>query len=644
VLQGGGAPRLVVAVAARKTGQRGSKRRLGRRSPVYALLSTSIFDADETFHQTAAVRRGADADADADADGDETSHQTAAALGRAAMKVFAVSDIHTDYPENLEWVKSLTKEEFGGDALIVAGDVSDDEKTFIETFRHLSRTFRHVFFVAGNHELYLRKGTRRAGEEKGDEGRGEEGAEQEAPASSGCLRPGDGGGDEAGPLSLPRPLRKYRDSVEKLAAITADLAALGVRTTPTLLDGAEVVFSGQKVGVGGGAGGAPAAGGGRGRGGASDDRGGEEDDDEKQKTREQKKKKKKTSTPIWIVSCFLFRSNGKEERGEVLRNGKKKCSHTFLREKKKNLDDDGRKKKQPFSFLLPIQVPILSWYCASFDTEPPIPTFNADPRRIYTDFKACRWPPDLDPLALNDGGDALAAFFDSLNDPQLASLARSLGSDDDAGEERSPRPVVLSFSHFLPFLELLPEKRFVTAPNLASVAGSEPLGRRVASLRPDVHVFGHTHIPFDGGLPSIGALAGAAEGREGEGGAGGGKRAPMAKTLPTRFVQAPLKYPAERRRSREGKGGSGSPTRSSRSYELQLIWDCGGGESESEEGDEEEEEKEGPHRQKIVVTRGKPGPTRSAFWTEYYENNARDPSNLELAPWVRPRVERYRNL
>jgi len=352
VLQGGGAPRLVVAVAARKTGQRGSKRRLGRRSPVYALPSTSIFDADETFHQTAAVRcgAGADADADADADGDETSHQTAAALGRAAMKVFAVSDIHTDYPENLEWVKSLTKEEFGGDALIVAGDVSDDEKTFIETFRHLSRTFRHVFFVAGNHELYLWKGTRRAGEEKGDEGRGEEGAEQEAPASSGCLRPGDGGGDDSGPLSLPRPLRKYRDSVEKLAAITADLAALGVRTTPTLLDGAEVVFSGQKVGVGGGAGGAPAAGGGRGRGRASDDRGGEEDDDEKQKTREQKKKKKKTSTPIWIVSCFLFRSNGKEERGEVLRNGKKKCSHTFLREKKKTLTTMDEKKNNPFLF------------------------------------------------------------------------------------------------------------------------------------------------------------------------------------------------------------------------------------------------------------------------------------------------------
>jgi hypothetical protein len=29
------------------------------------------------------------------------------------------------------------------------------------------------------------------------------------------------------------------------------------------------------------------------------------------------------------------------------------------------------------------------------------------------------------------------------------------------------------------------------------VIGSTPLGRQVGALRPDVHIFGHTHIPID---------------------------------------------------------------------------------------------------------------------------------------------------
>jgi hypothetical protein len=43
-------------------------------------------------------------------------------------------------------------------------------------------------------------------------------------------------------------------------------------------------------------------------------------------------------------------------------------------------------------------------------------------------------------------------------------------------------------------LELLPEKRFLFFPNLAKVVGSTLLGERVEALRPDVHIFGHTHF------------------------------------------------------------------------------------------------------------------------------------------------------
>ena len=57
------------------------------------------------------------------------------------------------------------------------------------------------------------------------------------------------------------------------------------------------------------------------------------------------------------------------------------------------------------------------------------------------------------------------------------------------------RPPVVSFSHFLPRPDLLPEKRMLYHPNLAKAAGSDYLEARVRRLRPLAHVFGHTWVP-----------------------------------------------------------------------------------------------------------------------------------------------------
>ena len=56
---------------------------------------------------------------------------------------------------------------------------------------------------------------------------------------------------------------------------------------------------------------------------------------------------------------------------------------------------------------------------------------------------------------------------------------------------------VITFSHFLPRQELLPEKRFLVEPFLSSVVGSVFLENQIRRLMPDLHLFGHSHTPID---------------------------------------------------------------------------------------------------------------------------------------------------
>ena len=72
------------------------------------------------------------------------------------MRVFATSDLHTDYKENLQWLKELSDTDYRDDALIVAGDVSHRYDVIRETLLLLRSKFRHVLFTPGNHELWVR--------------------------------------------------------------------------------------------------------------------------------------------------------------------------------------------------------------------------------------------------------------------------------------------------------------------------------------------------------------------------------------------------------------------------------------------------------------------------------------------------------
>jgi predicted phosphodiesterase len=71
------------------------------------------------------------------------------------MRVFALSDIHVDYPVNAQWVENLSVFDYQDDLLIVAGDVSDSLKRIEQCLKALTRRFSRVLFVPGNHELWV---------------------------------------------------------------------------------------------------------------------------------------------------------------------------------------------------------------------------------------------------------------------------------------------------------------------------------------------------------------------------------------------------------------------------------------------------------------------------------------------------------
>ena len=74
------------------------------------------------------------------------------------MRLFAASDIHTDFKKNWSVVEELSETAYRNDAIIVAGDIADHPGTIHNTLSLLRSKFKHVFYVPGNHELWVRGG------------------------------------------------------------------------------------------------------------------------------------------------------------------------------------------------------------------------------------------------------------------------------------------------------------------------------------------------------------------------------------------------------------------------------------------------------------------------------------------------------
>lgn len=73
------------------------------------------------------------------------------------QRLFAVSDVHIDYAANFTLLEDISNFDFINDGLIVAGDATDNLEKLQAMFDCLQKKFKQVFFVPGNHELWLRK-------------------------------------------------------------------------------------------------------------------------------------------------------------------------------------------------------------------------------------------------------------------------------------------------------------------------------------------------------------------------------------------------------------------------------------------------------------------------------------------------------
>ncbi len=73
------------------------------------------------------------------------------------MAIYGWSDMHVDYPQNMAIIESIPKNQYAKDSLLIAGDVTDRLDVLTLCLNALKQRFADVFFVPGNHDLWLHK-------------------------------------------------------------------------------------------------------------------------------------------------------------------------------------------------------------------------------------------------------------------------------------------------------------------------------------------------------------------------------------------------------------------------------------------------------------------------------------------------------
>lgn len=92
-------------------------------------------------------------------------------------RIFAISDIHVDIPENLRLVESWSANDYLNDVLIVAGDVTDNLSLLKTVLTTLAQKFLKVCYVPGTAHIGEKLSNRLVGGGSG-EGVGRKGDEE----------------------------------------------------------------------------------------------------------------------------------------------------------------------------------------------------------------------------------------------------------------------------------------------------------------------------------------------------------------------------------------------------------------------------------------------------------------------------------
>jgi predicted phosphodiesterase len=112
-------------------------------------------------------------------------------------------------------------------------------------------------------------------------------------------------------------------------------------------------------------------------------------------------------------------------------------------------------------------VPLLGWYDYSFGAT------DDYLKAAWADYRNCRWP---------DHDEAAVTRFFTARNPASSSPALQ-----DAGR-------VISFSHFLPRIDLMPERIPHKHRKIYPVLGTTALDMQLRGLRSSLHVYGHSHV------------------------------------------------------------------------------------------------------------------------------------------------------
>ena len=148
----------------------------------------------------------------------------------------------------------------------------------------------------------------------------------------------------------------------------------------------------------------------------------------------------------------------------VIRDGKGKTSFDKFKEIAAVMGNCGVSGSAFHDHTISI-LPLLGWYDYSFG-EP-----SNELTATWADFFFCKWPENV-------GMQEVASRFAAMNEPLV----------------RPANTCVISFSHFVPRIDVMPD--FISERNriVYPVLGSILLEREIRQIRSNIHVYGHTHV------------------------------------------------------------------------------------------------------------------------------------------------------